>query len=83
MPIVPWAIACVSRLAAGRTGIIIKIEDRTGNRFTVQFEREEIGFFSEVIEVLHADNTVTKKMGPHNLLRLGDIDLEYIEEEKK
>jgi len=63
---------------AGRSGIIIKIEDRTGNRFTVRMDREEIGLFSEVIEVMTGDREIIKKMGPTNLLRLGDIDLEYI-----
>ena len=57
----PWA--------AGRSGTIIKIEDRTGNRFTVKMDREEIGLFSD------------EKMGPTNLLRLGDIDLEWLGEE--
>jgi hypothetical protein len=63
---------------AGRVGTIVKIEDRTGNRFTIQFDYEELGFFSEEIDVLHADNTVTKKRTPCHFLRLGDIDLEYI-----
>jgi len=63
---------------AGRSGIIILVEDRTGNRFTVRMDREETGLFCEEIEVLGADNKITKKKGPARLLRLGDIDLEYI-----
>jgi len=66
---------------AGRFGIIIGVEDRTGNRFTVRMDREEIGLFAEDIEVMTGppDSKLIKKKGPTRLLRLGDIDLEYIE----
>ena len=68
---------------AGRSGIIIEVEDRTGNRFTVRMDREEIGLFCEDVQVMTVDKGTITKKGPARLLRLGDIDLEYIEPASK
>ncbi len=62
----------------GRTGTIVEIHDRTGNRFVIKFDKPEIGLYSEDIKVMTVDQGEVTKKGPPILLRLGDIDLEWL-----
>ena len=57
-------VADVHRSKPGRVGEIIEIQERTGNRYVVRFDKAEIGFYRELGSF------------PPKLLRLGEIDLE-------
>ena len=65
-------ISSTHRWKPGRVGAIIEIHDRTGSRYVVRFDRPELGFYSE-----HKDKSEPR------LLRLGEFDLELIDEKKK
>jgi len=62
------------RWKPGRTGKIIDIENRTGNRYVVWFDHPELGFYS------HPKDAERKPRLPL-LLRLSEQDLVYCVEE--
>ena len=70
------------RWMPGRKGTIIKIYNRTGNRYVVRFDIPEMGFYRETIKVMTLKGE-EEHLGEPRLLRLGEIDLELLTDEPK